>query len=286
MAEAPAALPFITRAPRDVDAWAAQFDVRSLPVLGVSAEELALLAENEDAVDAHLLADTVAADPLLTLKLLAHVATLRRGRDADRRGDCETAVAALVMLGIGPFFRHFGHLPTVETALADHPEALEGFRTVLRRSHRAARFALGFAAHRADPDAPVIHEAALLHDFAELLLWLRAPALATEIRRRQQAEPTLRSAQVQRELLNVELPDLQHALMLAWRLPPLLVRISDDRHADSAQVKNVLLAIRVARHSAQGWDNPALPDDVAEVTDLLQIGVEPAWRLLREIDTD
>jgi hypothetical protein len=63
-----------------------------------------------------------------------------------------------------------------------------------------------------------------------------------------------------------------------------VVRISDDKHADSPQVRNVLLAIRVARHSAQGWDNPALPDDVAEIADLLHLGLEPTLRLLREID--
>lgn len=276
--------PTIVHAPRDVASWAARFDVDSLPVLASTATELALLAENEDAVDAHLLAETVSADPLLMLKLLSHVATMRRSRNADSRGDPETAVAALVMLGIAPFFRAFGALPTAEDLLAGQPAALDGFQGVLQRSHRAARFAQGFAAHRADPDAPVIHEAALLHDFAELLLWLRAPALALQIRSRQTADPTLRSAQVQRELLNIELPDLQHALMLDWRLPPLLVRISDDRHADTPQVKNVLLAIRIARHSTLGWDNAALPDDVLELAELLQIGVEPAWRLLRELD--
>ena len=35
---------------------------------------------NEDAVDAHLLADSMQSDPLMTLKLLRHVALLRRGR--------------------------------------------------------------------------------------------------------------------------------------------------------------------------------------------------------------
>jgi HD-like signal output (HDOD) protein len=280
-----AAAPFITRVPRDAAGWASCFDVASLPILAETAETLEALRANEDMVDAHLLAETVAADPLLTLKVLAHVARLRRSRDDDTRGDPETVTAALVMLGIGPFFRAFGEQPTVEAQLADEPEALAGFRKVLRRSHRAANFALGFAVHRMDRDAPVIHEAALLHDFAELLLWLRAPALALEIAQRQAADPTLRSAALQRTLLNVELPDLQHALMLAWRLPPLLVRISDDRHADSDQVRNVLLAIRVARHSAQGWDNAALPDDVSDIADLLHLGSDPTLRLLRELDS-
>jgi len=74
-------------------------------------------------------------------------------------------------------------------------------------------------------------------------------------------------------------------LMTAWRLPPLLVRISDDRHADSDPVRNVLLAVRVARHSATGWDNAALPDDVQDVADLLHLGTEPARRLLLELDS-
>ena len=111
-----------------------------------------------------------------------------------------------------------------------------------------------------DHDVAVIHAAALLHDVAELLLWLRAPQWDTAIAHRQAAEPTLRSADVQRELLGATLPDIQHALMLHWRIPRLLTRITDDaQHNDSAQVRNVLLAVRLARHTATGWDNPAVP---------------------------
>jgi HD-like signal output (HDOD) protein len=247
-----------------------------------TAEALELWRANEDAVDAHIMAETIATDPLMTLKLLAHVGGLRRGREGS---DAETVTASLVMLGITPFFRAFGPQTSVEALLADQPEALAGFQRVLKRAHRAANFAIGFAVHRLDHDAAVLHEAALLHDFAELLLWVRAPALALEVARRQQADSSLRSADVQRELLNVQLPELQHTLMLAWRLPALLVQITNDQqHNDSAQVRNVQLAIRVARHSADGWDNAALPDDVNDVAALLQMGVEPTLRLLREID--
>jgi HD-like signal output (HDOD) protein len=100
----------------------------------------------------------------------------------------------------------------------------------------------------------------------------------------QQADPTLRSPAIQRELLQAELADIGHALMQAWHLPRLLLRISDDRHADSAPVKNVLLAIRLARHSANGWDNPALPDDVRDIATLLGLGVGPTWELLKDVD--
>lgn len=276
----------LTRPAADLAGWARLFEPAGLPVLAETAAAIEDWRANEDAVDAHLLSETIVRDPLMTLKLFAHVArsTRRSSRWDDERGDAETVTAALVMLGIGPFFRAFGPQPTAEDWLAGHPGALEGFRAVLRRSHRAAAFAIGFAAHRLDPDAAVLHEAALLHDFAELLLWLRAPTLLQAIAERQAADPALRSAQVQRELLNIELPALQHQLMTAWRLPALLVHITDDRLSADPQVRNVLLAIRVARHSAAGWDNAALPDDVREVADLLQLGEEPVRRLLMDID--
>ena len=272
----------IDRPLRDLAAWLAHFRAAPIPVLDATADAVRELATNEDAVDAHGLAETVAADPLMTLKLLAHVGSANR-RDTD----VETVVAALVLLGIGPFFRHFGELRTLGQVLHDTADADEvgaGLQAVLDRSHRAARFAIGFAAHRLDPDAAVIHEAALLHGFAELLLWCHAPALALEIARRQSADPSLRSAVVQREVLGIELADLQQALMKAWRLPELLIRLDDAHHAESTQVQNVVFAVRLARHTAHGWDNAALPDDVAEIAAMLQLGVEPTLTLLLEID--
>jgi HD-like signal output (HDOD) protein len=265
-----------------VAGWARLFRPETLPVLSSTAFALEDFREREDDVDAKTLAEVVASDPLMTLKLMAHVGQMRRTR---RDGDAETVTASLVMLGISPFFRAFGRQPAVEDHLRTQPEALEGFQAVLRRAHRAADFALGFAVHRFDHDAAVIYEAALLHDFAELLLWLQAPGLALEIARRQRADSQLRSEVAQRDLLHIRLVDLQHELMMQWRLPSLLVRITDHgAHQESAQVRNVLLAIQVARHSAQGWDNPAIPDDLREIADLLQLGVEPTLRMLREID--
>ena len=283
----PASAPpaFIDRPPPGgVEGWLRAVDAASLPVLTETAVTLADWQANEDAVDAHGLAEVVAADPLMTLKLLAHVGALLRHRDAV---EAETVTAALLMLGVPPFFRAFPDLQTAEQRLAGQPEALAGFEAVLRRSHRAARFAIGFAVHRMDHDAPLIHEAALLHDCAELLLWLQAPALALRIARAQAADPALRSAVAQQEVLGFTLAQLQHALLLRWRLPSMLVQLTDDQARHSTpQLRNVLLAIRVARHSTQGWDNPALPDDVTEIAALLQLSADATWRLLQDIDAD
>jgi HD-like signal output (HDOD) protein len=272
-----------TRLPTDLPGWVRFFQGASLPVLPETAEALELLRATQDEVDARTLTEVIGNDPLMTLKLLIHTTGLQRTR---RLGEAETVREALVMIGITPFFRDFGPQPTVNEHLADQPDALAGLQTVLQRAYRASRFALGFAVHRMDHDAPVIHEAALLHDLADMLLWLHAPAVALEMAQRQRADPTLRSISAQRQLLGCTLPDLQHALMLAWHLPPLLVQISDDRHAEATQVRNVLLAVRLARHTAHGWDNPAVPDDVRDLAQLLNLGQEPTLTLLHDLDAD
>ena len=265
---------------RDLNAWTAHFRAADIPVLASTAEALEALRANEDAVDANSIGEMIANDPLMTLKVLVYAATHRPSRVVT---DTETVTAALVMMGITPFFRAFGPQPTVEDHLAENPQALAGLKEALQRAHRGASFALGFAAHRMDHDAAVIHVAALLHDFAEMLLWCHAPLLALRIQAAQQQDPTLRSSAAQLALLNIDLADLQQSLMKAWRFPELLTHISDDRHADNPSVHNVLLAVRLARHTAQGWDNPAVPDDVNDIATLLNLSPAAALQLVHDI---
>jgi HD-like signal output (HDOD) protein len=271
----------LTKALRDLAAWTEHFRRAEIPVLAQTSEAIEAMRENEDAVDANAIGEMVSNDPLMTLKVLAYAATHRSARVVT---DTETVTATLVMMGISPFFRAFGPQPTAAQRLAAHPEAQAGLDEVIQRAHRGANFALAFAVHRMDPDAPVIHEAALLHDFAEMLLWCHAPSLALRIRQAQRADPTLRSAAIQQEVLGIQLADLQQALMKAWRLPELLIRISDDHHADQASVRNVLLAMRLARHTASGWDNAAIPDDVTDIAALLNLSAGAALQLVRSIE--
>jgi HD-like signal output (HDOD) protein len=264
----------------DLAAWTRHLHTAEIPVLAETARALEAMRSNEDRVDANALGELIANDPLMTLKVFAYAAAHRSSRVIT---DTETVTATLVMMGISPFFRAFGPQPTVEDHLAGAPQALEGLEATLRRSHRAANFALGFAVHHMDHDAPVIHAATLLHDFAELLIWVHAPALALQIQAVQRADLALRSSKAQRQVLNIELADLQQSLMRAWRLPELLIRISDDRHADQPNVKSVSLAIRLARHTADGWDNPAIPDDIEEIAGLLNLSPAATLELVRGI---
>lgn len=253
---------------RDLDAWTAHFSTATIPVMSNTRDALEEFRANEDLADANSLGEMISGDPLMTLKVFSHAAANRSSRMTT---DTETVIAALVMMGISPFFAAFGPQPTVEDRLVDNAEALAGLTETMRRAHRGATFALAFAVHRMDSDAAIVHTAALLHEFADMLLWCHAPRLALTIQRAQRNDPALRSSTVQLEMLNVELSDLQQSLMKAWRLPELLIRISDDRHAEHPSVRTVALAVRLARHTSEGWHNAAVPDDVREIAALLNL---------------
>lgn len=270
-------------------AWTDALSRVEIPVLPGSAAELAqlqLIEETKGTVDAHTLADGLGNDPLMTLKVLVHVSRYCTRLSIEPP---ETLVGAIVMQGIGPFFKAFDQPPTIIDWLGHQPDYLSGLIKVITRSRRAAHFAMGFALRRQDEDAVVIQEAALLHDFAEMLLWCHAPRLALQVANQLKADHTARSADVQQEVLGIHLRDLAQELMRAWQLPDLLIRCSDDRDANDPKIRNVTLGVRIARHTQHGWDDPhaqaAMPDDVADVAKLLNLSNDAAYRLLMGMDS-
>ena len=271
----------IDQALPSLGAWTQALQDEDIPVLTQTIEKLEELREKEDDVDAHLLAPMIQKDPLMTLKVMQW-ASMRR--PAKVVTEVESVTGALVMMGMGPFFRTMSGMTSVQARLKDHPEALRGLVRVLRRSFRASRFALSFAVHRMDAHPELVHMAALLHDFAESLLWIKAPALMHRIALMQQADPQLRTAAAQHEVLNISAPELEQALARRWRLPLGLIRITDDAHADSPSARTVMLALRLARHSALGWDNAAIPTDVHDAAELLNLAPDAAMRLVQDID--
>jgi HD-like signal output (HDOD) protein len=217
------------------------------------------------------LSSIILQDPMMTLRVLAYIEEHRR---KSQMVDITTIERALMMIGVGPFFQAFDNLPLLEEALKPHPKALLGLLKVIARARRAAHWAREWAVIRHDLDIDEITVAALLHDVAEILMWCFAPKLALQVRQRQAADRTLRSSIAQQEIYNVQLDPLQLALADAWHLPPLLAELMDRNNANLPRVRNVTLAVDLARHSANGWDDAALPDDYAAIEELLHISHE------------
>lgn len=274
---------FLTSALPDLQAWIRHFCDAPIPVLEASAlalEDLRAL-DADDKVDANMLGSLIETDPFFTVKVLAYVASKRRRTEGT---EAETVTSALLMIGVSPFLRAFGPQPTVEALLMQQPQAMAGVQRVLKRSMRAARFALAFGVHRMDQDVSTIRLAAFVHDFAELLMWCHAPALVLEVLLKQRENPALRTAALQRVIFHIDLNALRQALMKLWGLPELLVRLSDERHADHPAVRSVSLAVRLARHTQDGWSNPALPDDFRDIAQLLNASERAARGFVYKVD--
>lgn len=249
-----------------LDRWLEFLGTAEIPVLKQTARELAVLREDAARLDTRSIAQVIKRDPLMTVKLLNRFQRLRSRSSSD----IIQVEQALMMLGMNPFFEQVPARPLVEDLLRGNLDALRGLLRVVRRSRRAAEFATEWAAHRVDLHYEDIRIAALLHDLAELLLWCLAPERMLEVRRLQLGDSTLRSRAAQEAVFGVAFADLQAGLARMWALPELLLKLMDDASANDPRVRNVMLAVDLARHSADGWEDAALPDDYARIADLLR----------------
>ena len=252
----------------DLENWVLFFSNNELPILRQTERRLAEARQNIDRVSGRELSEIILQDPLMTIRVLSYIQPFR---GKHLRSDITTIANAIMMLGIEPFFAKFTTPVTIESMLKAEPQALLGVLHVIRRVQRASRYAHDWAFERLDMNVEEVALAALLHDLAEILLWCFAPKLALEIRHRQQADPTLRSTIAQEDVLGIRLADLQLALCQVWNLPELLKTLMDDTHAETPRVRNVVLAVNLARHSAQSWENPALPEDLMGIEKLLHV---------------
>jgi HD-like signal output (HDOD) protein len=261
-----------------LNAWGVYLDQAPLPVLRRTATELARLKEKEDDLNGRDLTAVILHDPIMTVKVLRYLES-HRGR--SQVTDITTIDRALMMIGTTPFFKQFADQPIIEEKLADYPPALEGMMQVMSRARHAAMYALDWSVLRHDVDIDEVVVAALLRDLAEMLLWCFAPGQMLEVRDRMRHDPTMRSAAAQQEVLSFRVIELQIALASTWHLPKLLLSLMDESHAELPRTKCVALAVALARHSANGWTDAALPDDFAAIRDFLKIAPDEVWERVR-----
>ena len=265
---------------RTLDYWVALFTRADLPVLKQTARDLDTLRADENRVTVNSIAEIIARDPMMTVKLLRY---LQQHKHKTQTAEVIQVTQVLLMLGIEPFFNRIPAQPLVEEVLKPHIVALPPMLRVVHRSHRASEYAKDWAVRLRDLHYEEVRIAGLLHDIAEILMWCFAPAQMLEIHGVQKKDNTLRSRDVQQRILGFALPDLQRELARQWELPKLLLTLMNDASAMQPRVRNVLLAVNLARHSTHGWDDPALPDDYKDIGELLRI---PATDVMLMIGVD
>ena len=254
-----------------VTAYVEFMSTQDVPVLRRTVKELAALRDRQDGLGAKAVAAVVLADPLMTMKLLT---TLQANRPAKQNHDITTIDRAIMMMGLAPFFDRFANMPTVEDTLVAHPKALVGVLKVIARARRASHYARDWAILRHDVDVDEITVAALLQEAVEILCWIAAPNLTQQVYDMQRGDRWLRSPDAQRAVFGVTAQEILFALVRTWQLPELLTNLMDETLADHPRVRNVVLAANFARHLSNGWDNDALPDDIAEIESLVRLNRE------------
>ncbi len=255
---------------KSINAWIVHLTQIDLPILKKTADEIARLKSIEDKITGKDISSVILHDPLMTIKVLRFIESRRKSQTAE----ITTISHAIMMMGTGAFFEHFSDFETVEDLLSDNPLALSGMLSVISRSRHAALYAQDWSILRHDIESDEVAIAALLHDMAEMLLWCYSPDELIEIRRRMMRDASLRSGDTQRAVLGFDLLKLQMLLAAVWKLPSLLRSLMDTNHAHLPRVINVNLATALARHSALGLHNAALPDDYAAINEFLNIGEE------------
>jgi HD-like signal output (HDOD) protein len=246
--------------------WIEVISAAQLPVLGQTLRQISKLRTNEENVRPRDLSQVVLHDPLMALRVLRFLKERQRSRAMT---EITTIEHAIMMLGVSPFFRTFTNLRSLDTDLASKKVAMQGLVAVVGRARHAALHAREWACLRHDIESDEVVIATLLHDMAEMLLWYFAPSQAEDIEARLASDATQRSVEVQRAVLGFGLNELQLALAAAWGLPPLITSLMDDYRAERPRARNVLLAVNLTRHSNNGWEDAALPDDIDAVRRLI-----------------
>lgn len=256
---------------RDLASWVEYLSAKTIPVLPQTVRSLDEARQRIENVSRRELSDIVMRDPLMALRILA---CARQFQSKRQIMETSTVAHALMVMGTEPFFEQFKDLVSIESVLQDKPEAMIGMLFIIRRGQRAAKFSYDWAAWRRSQNVEEIFTSALLYDVAEILMWIYAPDESALILRRQRADSTLRSAVAQEEIFGFRFNDLQKELCRVWELPELLSSRFDPELNKKPNFLNVSLAIDLARHSASGWENAALPDDFTAIENLLNINRE------------
>jgi hypothetical protein len=232
-----------------------------VPVLRATVVELARLEGAQEQVASAALANTLLRDPLMTLRILQF---LYSHRTRSQTQDITTIAHAIMMLGLGRFFREFGALPAIEDRLAAAPDAVIDVYASASRARLASLFARDWATQRHDMDPEEVMVAALVHDVTDLLVvceWPQQPPAFSTLGR----------------------AELRAALFARLGLPGLLNELTADADTQHPRILNVSLACALARCCADGWSDPCLEELLQRVQRLLHISEQGVWERVRRI---
>ncbi len=257
---------------KELNRWVDYLSKVGVPVLKQTSRKLSALTASGNDFSARDITQVIKHDPLMIVKLMRY---LQLHKHSAQEHEVMEVEQIFMMLGLDNALRSVPAKPIIEDLLGqEHRDALVYLLKSIHRAKVASNYAFDWAVRLQDLHYEEIRIAALLHDIAEILMWCFAPKAMQRIKLIQSEDKRVRSQDAQTRVLGFTLQTLQHALAIQWKLPGILINLMDDECSGQQRVRNVILAVNLARHAANGWDDAALPDDYEEIGDLLHLKPE------------
>ncbi|HRB98144.1 MAG TPA: HDOD domain-containing protein [Nitrosomonas sp.] len=258
----------LSQQPKKLSEWVNFLTRSEIPVLKQTDRNLEILKQDDQHLSARSVAHVVKYDPLMTVKLLRY---LLEHKHRCQEHDVVEVEQIILMIGLETTLNKVPSKPLAEDILHDDMNALVCLLKAAHRANIAAAYAFDWAVRLHDLHYEEIRIATLLHDISEMLMWCFAPNEMLQVNNLKKQNKAMRSAAAQERVFGFSLNQLQLELAIKWKLPKLLITLMDDSCSSLQRVRNVTLAVNLARHSANGWDDAALPDDYEDIARLLHM---------------
>lgn len=241
-----------------VEQWTAFLKEQDIPVMPRSHLILATMAQSEgDDISPKELAAVVTGDPFLALRLLR---AAEHTRSHTLGHEVTTPLASVMQTGIDNLLSLVRHSPLCD-------DSILGLTECEFRAATASYIARAWASCRADVSPDEVALAALLADIGELMLWQFAAELPQAALEELHSGRAQRTLQAQTQAAGFTFKSLSVSLAEAWALPPLIAQLI--RGVDNVRANIARLANDAARHVQADMDNPAIPDDIRAIRELL-----------------
>jgi len=223
-----------------------ELTVQPLPIFGHSARAFHKIStEGSDAFEDY--GDIILKDPGLALHTLKQ---LQVGSGKPLRAEISSMAQAAMLLGVERAKRlPLGH-PQLERTLSGY--AQKGYIRTACRAFHAAFQAWDWAHIKNDHAPEEIMLAALLHDVAEMALWVSAPEKMHQFRKLM-LKDHLPTDEAQYIIFGESLEHFSREIAVHWRLPSLVNDALRPENARNPRVQGVMLAVQLARTTERGW---------------------------------
>jgi HD-like signal output (HDOD) protein len=192
--------------------------------------------------------DIILKDPGLIIHALRQLQG--GGGKSSRRPEIASISQLGMLLGMERVKQLPDQLPQVEHDLQGM--ARQGFARAVTRAFHAAFQAWDWAHITKDHAPHEIFLAAMLHDVAELTLWVMAPEKMHE-HRRLMLKDGVPTDEAQYIVFGESLEHFGRQLAVNWGLPPLVHEALRPEQASNPRAEGVMLAVQLARAAERGW---------------------------------